>query len=117
MAIARISMFRAKGSFDNYAIILTDHNKSAKIPQGFDRVNKSYCGEVSDKDISDWIKNGYQIHDNRTVYKWTSENQIKWDAYLLYLQDWVKEHHGIEFIGMSPVCFDEWDENENDEEK
>ncbi len=42
----------------------------------------------------------------------------EWNAYLTYLKDWVETHAGAEFYGMSPVCFDEWygEENEEDED-
>ena len=41
--------------------------------------------------------------------------QIKWNAYLLYLKEWATEHMGMEYFGMSPACFDEWDSMENEE--
>lgn len=38
--------------------------------------------------------------------------RIKWNAYLLYLKEWSDNHKNLEFFGMSPVCFDEWEDNE-----
>jgi len=42
----------------------------------------------------------------------------QWEKYIEYLKKWAKEHSGEEYAGMSPVCFDEWEENEdvNDDE-
>ena len=38
--------------------------------------------------------------------------------YLLYLLQWVFDHKGEAFAGMSPACFDEWLNNEaNNEEE
>ena len=42
-------------------------------------------------------------------------NTIKWNAYLLYLKDWAMQHVGLEYFGMSPASFDEWDSMENEE--
>jgi len=36
---------------------------------------------------------------------------IKWGMYCDYLKDWVDEHRGSDFLGMSPVCYDEWCDN------
>ena len=44
-------------------------------------------------------------------------NSIAWNAYLLYLKDWVKDHAGPEHFGSSPACFDEWQDNEDEEEE
>ena len=41
----------------------------------------------------------------------------QWEKYIEYLKQWAEEHSGSEFTGMSPVCFDEWEENENTEEQ
>lgn len=38
--------------------------------------------------------------------------EIMWNAYLLYLKDWVNDHSASENFGMSPACFDEWQDNE-----
>ena len=43
--------------------------------------------------------------------------RIKWNAYLLYLKDWVASHMEAEFYGSSPACFDEWQDNEVQEEE
>ena len=40
----------------------------------------------------------------------------QWEKYIEYLKKWAEEHSGSEFAGMSPVCFDEWEDNENTEE-
>lgn len=37
----------------------------------------------------------------------------QWEKYIEYLKKWVEEHSGKEYAGMSPVCFDEWEDNED----
>ena len=49
-----------------------------------------------------------------SITKEDRSNQIKWNAYLLYLKDWVTEHMGMEYFGMSPASFDEWDSLKGD---
>ena len=36
----------------------------------------------------------------------------KWDAYLEYLKDWADGHTEMECQGMSPVCYDEFIDND-----
>lgn len=36
----------------------------------------------------------------------------KWQAYLNYLAEWIFNHQGEEFKGMSPICYDEFRNNE-----
>lgn len=33
---------------------------------------------------------------------------IKWNAYLLYLKDWVNEHLDYKNKGLSPLTYEEW---------
>lgn len=44
------------------------------------------------------------------------DDTSEWQRYLNYLADWVFSHISEEFAGMSPVCFDEWRCNEEQEE-
>ena len=44
------------------------------------------------------------------------DDTSKWQRYLNYLADWVFDHIDEKFSGMSPACFDEWKDNENQEE-
>ena len=41
--------------------------------------------------------------------------RLNWQDYLDYLDKWILEHKDITNCGMSPACFDEWDDNENQE--
>lgn len=41
----------------------------------------------------------------------------KWTRYLLYLRDWTYIHMNREYEGMSPVCYQEWLDNEYIEEE
>lgn len=43
--------------------------------------------------------------------------EIMWNAYLAYLKGWVNDHKGVDNFGMSPVCFDEWQDNEGASEE
>ena len=38
--------------------------------------------------------------------------EIMWNAYLLYLKDWIDCHKGLEFFCQSPACYQEWLDNE-----
>lgn len=38
-----------------------------------------------------------------------------WNNYIEYLKDWARQHEGQEFEGMSPVCYDEFLDNESEE--
>lgn len=40
------------------------------------------------------------------------EKTVKWSGYFAYLKEWMEDHKGVEFYGMSPVSFDEWEGNE-----
>ena len=40
-----------------------------------------------------------------------------WKMYLRYLRDWVDSHKESGFYGATPVCFDEWFDNEYREEE
>jgi hypothetical protein len=37
----------------------------------------------------------------------------QWEKYIEYLKKWTEEHSSEANMGMSPVCFDEWEENED----
>lgn len=41
----------------------------------------------------------------------------EWDAYLDYLTEWAEDHRGAGYYGCSPVCFDEWLDNECNEDE
>jgi len=43
--------------------------------------------------------------------------QEEWNKYLKYLKNWSETHSGTGFYGMSPACFDEWEDNEYEEVK
>jgi hypothetical protein len=51
--------------------------------------------------------------------KLNNENStiVKWQQYLAYLREWTNAHSDAEYYGMSPVCFDEWLDNEYAEEE
>jgi len=38
-----------------------------------------------------------------------------WESYLRYLRDWADSHSTPAFYGMTPACFDEWCDNEDQE--
>ena len=39
----------------------------------------------------------------------------QWEKYIEYLKKWAEEHKDEKNAGMSPACFDEWEENEEEE--
>lgn len=39
---------------------------------------------------------------------------MKWQRYIAYLHEWADSHADESFSGMSPVCYDEWLDNEYD---
>lgn len=42
--------------------------------------------------------------------------KTNWDKYIEYLKRWAETHSDNEFEGMSPVCYDEFLDNEEEEE-
>ena len=44
-----------------------------------------------------------------------TKKTLIWNAYLLYLKDWIVGHLDSVHYGSSPVCFDEWFDNEGKE--
>lgn len=40
-----------------------------------------------------------------------------WNRYCLYLIRWANDHGGPEYEGMSPVCYDEWCDYEDEMEE
>lgn len=45
-----------------------------------------------------------------------ADDAEEWQRYLNYLAEWIFDHIGEEFSGLSPACFDEWRNNEDQEE-
>lgn len=43
------------------------------------------------------------------------DDTSEWQRYLNYLADWVFNHIGDEYAGMSPAGFDEWRDHEEQE--
>lgn len=41
------------------------------------------------------------------------DDAARWGRYIDYLINWALDHYGDENDGMSPVCYDEWCDNEN----
>lgn len=46
-----------------------------------------------------------------------SNSKKQWDRYIKYLIFWAIDHQGKEYAGMTPVCFDEFCDNESDNDK
>lgn len=42
---------------------------------------------------------------------------MNWGRYLEYLRAWADTHSDTAFCGCSPVCFNEWLDNKNNEEE
>lgn len=45
----------------------------------------------------------------------SKETDSNWDNYISYLHEWAAEHSNEAYAGMSPVCYDEWLDNECEE--
>lgn len=80
----------------------------------FTKVGDSF---VDIRDISCDANNGDLI-----IYLKNDESNLnvtQWKTYIEYLKKWAEDHKDELYAGMSPVCFDEWeefDELEDDEE-
>ena len=44
------------------------------------------------------------------------EKENQWLRYIEYLKSWANDHYGVEYEGMSPACYDEFCENDDDYE-
>lgn len=44
------------------------------------------------------------------------ETDSNWDNYISYLHEWAREHSDEVYAGMSPACYDEWQDCENEED-
>ena len=44
-----------------------------------------------------------------------TKKTLVWNAYLLYLRDWIVGNLDNVHYGSSPACFDEWFDNEGEE--
>ena len=49
------------------------------------------------------------------LYRLKKNNLSLWDRYLQYLKDWAETHKEIGCEGMSPACYDEFCENDDEE--
>lgn len=43
------------------------------------------------------------------------EDKIQWNHYLKYLLQWANDHSDMKYKGMSPACFDEFCDNDDDD--
>ena len=68
----------------------------------------SYIKEEEYDATTEWLKdNGITALGQ---YK-----KLLWEEYLDYLSSWALHHSDITNYGMSPACFDEWEDNEEEE--
>lgn len=56
--IKRFTLMRKIGTFGDFATVITDRNKYAKVPEGYERCGKSFLG-VYKPDIG---KDGRQVY-------------------------------------------------------
>ena len=62
----------------------------------------------------DW---GFDFYINESLLeKIPDEKTIQWTGYFAYLREWMEEHKGVEFYGMSPASLDEWLDQEEGED-
>lgn len=74
--------------------------------------------------VSLWADDGQKTVEDTTAidnFYWYTLGQIivetdtkayTWIKYNDYLREWIGEHFRVEYYGQSPVCFDEWYDNE-----
>lgn len=96
-------LFAAKITLDeNQAIRNTEVNGLNDMAPGDYLEHEFKQLEQSGLSISNWLITDYDDESDRA-------------RYLNYLIDWVFDHIGEEFTGMSPACYDEWRNNEDTE--
>lgn len=72
----------------------------------------THCKCISCSPKKDWV---YPFYINEQLLEEIpDEKTIQWSGYFAYLKEWMVEHGGVEFYGMSPASFDEWLENEKE---
>lgn len=83
------------------AIIELDEEQSADTAPG-EYLEKEFGWlEQSGIKLKDWL-----ITDD--------DDELRWARYITYLIEWAFEHSGEEFDGMSPACYNEWCNNEDE---
>lgn len=50
-----------------------------------------------------------------SYYVEISDKETEWDKYIRYLENWCIYHKSNAFMGMSPVCYDEFCDKEEEE--
>lgn len=67
-------------------------------------------GEYLENTMENLRGEGIELVDYITAYK---NSSYEWERYLGYLCKWIIDHSNDEYEGMSPCCFDEWKDNED----
>lgn len=61
----------------------------------------------------------YKKQDKSKVLRFllvkVNKHATNWNNYIEYLKDWARQHEEVENEGMSPACYDEFLDNENEE--
>lgn len=65
-------------------------------------------GEYLEREFGRLEQSGIILQDGLI----TDDDEVRWARYTNYLIEWAFEHSGEEYEGMSPVCYDEWCDNE-----
>ena len=81
---------------------------------GFDEDTASRYGETNGHDETtpgDFLEREFSWSEQSGVSlgDWALvDGDVKWEQYLRYLVQWAINHNSDEYVGMSPVCYDEW---------
>ena len=81
-------------------------------------VNEEESGDYGTIDYVDrelgWVEESGISHGDMVILDYDSDSSH--ERYLNYLSNWIFNHHDEECAGMSPACFEEWRDNEDNDE-
>ena len=87
-----------------FAIIEVDNDKAIAEDKGTGEYLEREFGWLEQSGIA--LKHWLIADDDDTE---------RWARYINYLIEWALDHSGEDCDGMSPVCYDEWCDNEDAE--
>lgn len=88
-----------------FAIIEVDDDRAIAEDKGTGEYLETEFGWLEQSGI---VLNHWLLSDE--------DDTQRWARYIDYLIEWAFDHSGEEYDGMSPACYDEWCNNENEEE-
>lgn len=81
--------------------------------------NSEACG-LCDMTPGDYLEKefGWLEQSGITLEQWLItdyDDEVRWARYINYLIDWALSYSSEEFDGMSPACYDEWCDCEDED--